>query len=244
MRKARDFGSSGYMHLIVRGISRQALFEEKEDYLFYLRQLRRISSEENISLLCYCLMENHVHLLVFNSSGNISRMMNRLGTVYAKYFNKKYNRVGHLFQNRYLNENIYNDTQLLTVFRYILNNPVKAGICPADRYEWNSYRFYGDSASFPDTSQLEALIGDRSAFAAFMNTPANDEACQNIERTDRSDEWAKITIAQTLHKNGTDLQQMCRSDRNEALRKLKQQGLSIRQIERLTGVGRNIIQRA
>lgn len=243
MRTARNFGNTGYMHLIVRGVGRQALFEDAGDYQMYLKHLQSICAEECITLLCYCLMENHVHLLVFSSSGNVSRMMNRLGTSYAKYFNRKYERVGHLFQNRFLNENIYSDAQLLIVFRYILNNPQKAGICRADCYEWSSYRFYGDRSSFVDTSLFERLIGDRAAFAAFMGT-ANDDSCLDVDRTDSSDDWARSEMEQTLHIRGVDLQQMSRSDRNNALRALKQRGLSVRQIERLTGIGRNIVQRA
>ena len=243
MRTPRNYGNTGYMHLIVRGNGRQILFEAREDYQFYLRQLRRISREENIPVLCYCLMENHVHLLVYNEAGNISRMMSRLNTIYAKYFNQKYERVGHLFQNRYLNENIYTDEHLLVVFRYILNNPVKAGICKADQYEWSSYRFYCDPKSFVDTSLPQQLIGDRRAYAEFITQP-NDDECLDIEDTGRSDEWAMEMIDHTLQKNGVDLQQMSREERNDALRKLKQQGLSVRQIERLTGISRNIIQRA
>ncbi len=242
-RTARNYGNTGYMHLIIRGIGKQALFEDREDYQLYLKHLRRISTEEGIPLLCYCLMENHVHLLVYNSSGNVSQMMNRLGTTYAKYFNRKYDRVGHLFQNRFLNENIDNDAQLLIVFRYILNNPQKAGICEADRYEWSSYRFYSDPNSFIDTSLLRQLIGDYSAFTSFMGK-ANDDVCLDVIETFCSDEWARSIIEQTLHGHGIDLQQMGRADRNLALQELKRHGLSVRQIERLTGIGRNIIQRA
>ena len=243
-RKSRDYGHTGYVHLIIRGIGRQTLFEDREDYQFFLARLQKISKEENIPLLCYCLMENHVHLLVYCLSGNVSRMMKRLETVYAKYFNRKYDRVGHLFQNRFLNENIENDSQLLVVFRYILNNPEKAGICRADQYKWSSYRFYSDPNSFIDTSLLEKLIGDRSAFADFMNQSGED-ACLDVDLFDCSDKWARSVILQTLPVHSCiDLQKMSKKDRNLALRTLKQHGLSVRQIERLTGIGRNIVQRA
>ena len=138
-RKPRSFSNSGYMHLIIRGVGKQVIFEDQKDYAYFLKILERFSQEADISILAYCLMENHVHLLVFDPQGHTSFMMKKLEVSYAYFFNQKYKRVGHLFQNRFLNENINSEESLLRVFRYILNNPVKAGICPAHAYRNNVY---------------------------------------------------------------------------------------------------------
>lgn len=91
----------------------------------------------------------------------ISWHMKKLGVRYSQYFNRKYKRQGHLFQNRYLSEPIDDERYLLTVLRYILNNPRKAGICAAE-YEWSSYRMYVQPSSFEDTAMFrELIVGQR-----------------------------------------------------------------------------------
>jgi putative transposase len=85
-------------------------------------------------------MDNHVHLLTNQGEDSISRIMKRIGTSYAHYFNKKYNRIGHLFQDRFKSETVENDSYLLAVTRYIHNNPVKVGIVDcAFQFQWSSY---------------------------------------------------------------------------------------------------------
>ncbi len=105
------------------------------DYKYFLKLLRRFSEECNVTLVAYCLMENHVHLLVNDlHSNNISKFMQKIGVTYSGYYNRKYDRSGHLFQDRFRSETVEDERYLLTVFRYILNNPKKAGICPASSY--------------------------------------------------------------------------------------------------------------
>ena len=122
-RQPRQFGNSGYMHLIVRGIGKQILFENQDDYSFFLAILRRFSTETSVSILAYCLMENHVHLLVHDEQHHSPLLMKKIGVSYSRYFNRKYKRSGHLLQDRYRSEPIETDGSLIRVFRYILNNP-------------------------------------------------------------------------------------------------------------------------
>ena len=241
-RHARLLNASGYLHLIVRGISRQALFEEKQDYNFYLSLLKRYSKETGVIICAYCLMENHVHLLVCDKNQATPVFMKKLGVSYSSYFNSKYDRCGHLFQDRYLSENVETRSYLLNVFRYILNNPAKAGICSAEEYPWSSYSLYDSESTFVNTSIFHVLIGDRENFLVFM-AAGNDVECLEYE-IPHTDDWARSMIRELLDvESGTALQNWDRASRNAALRQLKEAGLSIRQIERLTGIGRNIIQR-
>ena len=159
-RTARIPGESGYMHIITRGIGRQLLFEEEKDNYYYISLLRKYSEETHIKINAYCLMENHVHLLVFDESDNIAEMMKKIGVCYSKYFNLKYDRTGHLFQDRFKSENIDSEIYLLKVFRYILKNPQNAGVCMVSEYKWNSYCLYGRKDTFVDTSFLKSIIGD------------------------------------------------------------------------------------
>ena len=141
-RKARRKSISGYSHLIMRGNNKQILFEKPEDYRFFISRMARYCQEAGIRIIAYCLMDNHVHILVHDPENAVSEMMKKLGVSYSKYYNEKYERIGHLFQGRFLSEPVENDEYLLTAYRYILNNPRKAGICPAEKYRWSSYKGY------------------------------------------------------------------------------------------------------
>ncbi len=243
-RQPRQFGNSGYMHLIVRGIGKQILFENQDDYSFFLAILRRFSTETSVSILAYCLMENHVHLLVHDEQHHSPLLMKKIGVSYSRYFNRKYKRSGHLLQDRYRSEPIETDGSLIRVFRYILNNPEGAGLCPASSYPWSSYSQYGKANTLADTHLLRELIGDENQYAAFLSAK-NQDRFMEYDDSPRSDEWAKDIIRSYLSaESGTILQSYDRARRDNALRALKKKGLSIRQLERLTGINRGAIQKA
>lgn len=241
-RQARIAGE--YLHIIVRGIGKQILFEDKSDNVRFLFYLRKYAEEDDITILAYCLMENHAHLLVKDPRSRISGFMKKMGVSYARYYNRKYDRTGHLFQDRFKSEIVADDAYLLSVYRYILNNPVKAGICKAAEYPWSSYHEYGKKGGMTDTDLLCGIIGDRESFEAFIQQ--SDEA-EHIEADNptKDDTWALKTIQSALSiTSGTQIQQLDRAQRDEALALLKTRGLSIRQLERLTGINRGIIQKA
>ena len=243
-RQARKISSSGYMHIIVRGIGKQILFEDRSDFTFFISALKRFSSQSDVSICAYCLMENHVHILILDNNRNVSVFMKKIGVAYSKYFNSKYDRTGHLFQDRYLSEAIEDERSLLIVFRYILKNPQKAGICPAHLYEWSSYDAYGKHNTFVNVSPFQELLGDRNNYIAFIADDDNDK-CMEFEPIKKDDEWAKNIIRIQLGiDSGTVLQSYGREERNKALRKLKEAGLTIRQIERLTGINRGVVQKS
>ena len=233
-----------YLHIIVRGIGKQILFEDSSDYKRYLSSLIQYAQQEDITILAYCLMENHVHLLIRDTHGAVPVFMKKTGVSYAQYYNRKYERTGHLFQDRYKSEIITDDAYLLSVFRYILNNPAKAGICEAAEYSWSSYHEYGEKNSLTDTGMLYDMVGDRKKLEQFLLQ--KDEA-EHIEADapPKDDVWALKVLQDTLHiTGGTQLQQYGRAQRDEALALLKSKGLSIRQLERLTGINRGVIQKA
>ncbi len=241
-RTARQFSHSGYLHVIVRGNGKQILFEDREDHYFFLSILEKYCKETDVKILAYCLMENHVHLLVHDLEGNTSQMMKKIGVSYSGYYNRKYERTGHLFQDRFRSEIIEDEAYLLTVFRYILNNPKKAGIASASSYEWNSFSLYGRNDSFVDTTVLHELIGDRQNYLSFMDEE-DDADCLEYEPPKHDDDWVKRIIKNCLNADsGTVLQSYDRAKRDEAILLLRQKGMTVRQIERFTGINRGIIQ--
>ena len=261
-RAARIKCEYGYYHLTMRGVSKQIIFEERSDYIHFINLLKRFGSETNVRICAFCLMENHVHLLTHDPDDHVSLFMRKLGGGYSWYFNHKYERTGHLFQDRFGSVAIESEERLLAVFRYILNNPHKAGICSASEYEWSSYSRYGDPNSFVDTLVLKELLGSFQEYAEFINTDdegqgdgsqyvpmrdiGNRPLCPDIsQKQSHDDEWAKTVIRETLHgQSGMVIRTYDWQKRNEILRELKTKGLSLRQIERLTGISKSVVQRA
>ncbi len=243
-RQARQRSSFGYLHVIERSIGAQALFKEEEDYRFYLSILERYAKESQVTIAAYCLMENHVHLLVRDRGDGTSLLMKKIGISYAAYFNRKYEHTGHLFYGRFLSEPVGTAVYLLTVFRYILNNPVEAEISAAEDYPWSSYHLYAAADSFVDTSDIQEMIGGGyEEFVRFMSIAVH-ENCMDYENR-RNDRWARKQIKRLLETdNGASIKEMDRQSRTEALQILKEEGMSVRQIERLTGINRNTVQRA
>ena len=170
--------------------------------------------------------------------------MKKTGVSYAGYYNRKYERTGHLFQDRYKSENVTNERYLLTVYRYILNNPEKAGICRAKDYPWSSYSEYGTLKGLTDTSLLAELVGGKTEFAEFMGREEETECMEDVAPK-HDDKWAMGIIKNTVNaQSGTIISQMPRQQRDEVLAILKGKGISVRQLERLTGINRGIIQKA
>lgn len=140
----RILPDEGVLHLLTRGNNRKQLFKDDSGYNSYLNLLKRYKQENNIIIYHYCLMPNHVHLIVaINPKSNISRFVKQLNLSYLQYFGKKYSHCGHLWQGRFKSLIISEDGYLITCGRYIESNPVKAQLVkkPED-YRWSSYNLY------------------------------------------------------------------------------------------------------
>ena len=127
-RRARLLCESGIYHIMIRGNEKKDIFVDDKDRERFLEIIMDKAHQEELQILSYCLMDNHIHLLVMQRNLQISRFMKRVEVTYAYYFNKKYGRIGHLFQDRYKSENIDSNEHLLAAVRYIHKNPVKARI--------------------------------------------------------------------------------------------------------------------
>ena len=125
-RKKRLFVPSGIYHVIIRGNDRQNIFIDDEDRKLLINRIKKYSDELNIDIYAYCLMNNHVHMLIGEANDKMSRFMLKLNTSYARLFNIKYERTCHLFQGRYLSSPIESDESFRKIIRYILKNPEKA----------------------------------------------------------------------------------------------------------------------
>jgi len=141
-RIPRNSFQSSFFHIMVQGINKSYIFEYNNDIKYYIKTMYELNMDYNIRIIAYCIMNNHSHLLIeANNIDNISKYMHRLNTKYGKYYNKKYNRVGYVFRDRYKSEAIYNEKHMYCCIKYIYNNPVKAGICNnAEDYPYSNYK--------------------------------------------------------------------------------------------------------
>lgn len=142
-KKKRVWYPGAVYHIMNRGNRRSDIFRDEEDYQVYLTFLDEAMKRYSFIIYSYCLMTNHVHLQIETKDIEIWKIMRFINLSYTKYFNNKYNLIGHLFQGRYKAEVIENDAYNLQTSRYIHLNPVKALIVQAPiEYKWSSYDIY------------------------------------------------------------------------------------------------------
>jgi len=142
-RKLRVELAGGLYHVITRGNNRQTIFHEADDYQKFLTLLEKQKRRLPFYLYAYCLMSNHVHLLIERRADDIGRIMHRLLTGYSQYHNRRYRKVGHLLQGRYKAILCQSETYLTELVRYIHLNPVRAKLVPRpEQYQYSSHRSY------------------------------------------------------------------------------------------------------
>jgi REP-associated tyrosine transposase len=153
----------GYYHVCTRGNARRAIFGDDFDRAIFLAMLRRLAKRYGWSIYAYCLMTNHYHLLLQLSEGGLSRGMCLLNGGYASQFNTCYGRSNHLFGQRFWSDLLDHDAHLLASCRYVVLNPVRAGLADdAESWPWSSYRACAGhdlSPSFLATGELLELFG-------------------------------------------------------------------------------------
>lgn len=141
-RFPRNYIKTSFFHIMTQGINKSYIFSKEDDIKYYISSMYKLKEEHEVKIISYCIMNNHAHILIeTNTLKELSKYMQRLNTKYAKYYNKKYNRVGYVFRDRYKSEGIYSDEHLYNCIKYIYDNPVKAGICkkPED-YAYSNYK--------------------------------------------------------------------------------------------------------
>jgi len=175
-------------HVVQRGHNREACFFADEDYLFYLHWLREGAKKYYCDIHAYALMTNHVHLLLTpHCPDAISRLMQSLGRRYAQYVNRVYRRSGSVWEGRFKASLIQVEEYLLTCYRYIELNPVRADMVrDPGEYRWSSYRWHGLGVSNElitdhplytglDAEETERRAAYRALFRAHLDNEALDE---------------------------------------------------------------------
>lgn len=260
-RKPREKSGTGIYHVMLRGVNRQDIFEDEEDYTVFKKQLYHVVfyKDENgkpqpsrCAIYAYCLMTNHVHLLIRETEEELSTVIKRITVGYAHYYNGKYQHVGHLFQNRFKSEVVGSEAYFITLLRYIHQNPIAAGITRSvGEYRWSSWTEYENHhASQRSICSIQPVLklipfADLQALVFEPLPKASLILDFDNEGGRRSDDEIKSFLTKTFGlRQPTDLQLYSRDRRLDILRMAKQYGASIRQLERMTGISFTIIRTA
>ena len=221
-------------------------FEDSEDYIRFLDIVEECREVCNFQLYAYCLMGNHVHLLLKVQDEGLETIFKRIGGRYVYYYNVKYQRVGHLFQDRFKSEPVDNNEYFLTVLRYIHQNPVKAKLCSkVEEYPFSSFAEYLHESAYVDTEFALGMI-ERNEFTRFNNTP-NSDACLELVTPSRravTDAQAQGIIEKISHcKTITEFQGLEEKNKERIIKKIYDKGVSVRQLSRLTGTTKGIVEK-
>ena len=248
-RHARTLSQTQTYHIVIKGADSQLLFITQSDYLKYLEILNYYKHECAFQIFAFCLMPNHVHLLIQHSAkANLETIFRRINTTYNSWFNCKYNRTGFLQDGRYFSEPVNDEHYLFNVLQYIHHNPVKAGLeqTLGTTYLWNSiHEYFNNSPTITDISFFLNLIGGREQFLKFCHT-APKENCADIHNFRRRlpDDVALEYLKNECNCNcPADFQKFSMLKQKEYLCLLHDKGISIRQLNRLTGLSKGVIER-
>lgn len=251
-RKPRIFSPTGIYHIVLRSINQHIIFEEDADYqkmIFILADCKRTF---DIDIYAYCLMDNHIHLLIHSSEEHLASFFQSLGSRFVRWYNTKYYRSGHLFQDRYYSIPVLQKQQYLSTLTYIHNNPVKAAICryPSE-YRWSSYNaFYGQKNPLVDTSFSYDIAGSKDSLLHYFSTnysvfdetqdqPSFEKSRQFIPDNDAINIFKEVTGLSSA----SEVINLPRSVRNKYIGILQEKGLTQKQIARLMDISISTVKR-
>lgn len=252
---------SGVYHVILRGVNRQDIFENEKDFLKFLSLMERLAFPVDetgrqvpplLVIYAYCLMPNHVHLLVREQKCGISAAIKWISGTYAGYFNVKYEHVGHLFQDRFRSEVVNDWEYFLNLLRYIHQNPLAGGLVSNVRhYRWSSWCEFDPKMVCDVPMCTTKWIFDKISFDALeelVNIPLpktqrimdfdSDTGRRVTDERVREYIKAEFGIAEV-----SAIQHLEKEKRNEIVKKLLEFCGNVRQISRVTGISRGIISR-
>ena len=246
-RLARERSTTGIYHIMLRGIDKRDIFLDDEDKIKFLDSLSKAKEKGNFELYGYCLMDNHVHLLM-KESEEIGTSIKRITVGYVGWHNKKYERTGHLFQNRFLSESVASDKYLLTVLRYIHQNPIKAYMVnKVEDYSYSSfreyYRCYEDKESIIDPELTKDYFKTFEAFHKFM-VECNDDECLEYKNNSSYNDATLIELLNN-HYNLKGLMGLANVERIKVIKEIyNNENISIRTLSRITGISKTTIENA
>jgi len=258
-RYPRQYSKTGIYHIMLRGNERKDIFIDEEDKGKFIKIVFNKKADEAFKLYAYCLMDNHLHLIIKEQKDTISQIIKKIATSYVYYFNNKYKRVGHLFQDRYKSETIEDEAYLLSAIRYVHHNPEKAEITKKEKYKWSSYPYYIDPlnhhSEIPEIKEILAMFSSdiEKGLRAFIDFSHQYEEKNFLEMKETIKyEIDEENVNEYIHSylksrslKKEDLKRReHRKQREDLIQQLiKRSQLSKRKIAVLTGVNRETVRR-
>lgn len=245
-RGIRIKSASNIYHVILRGNNQQIIFENKYDYQYFLKLLKEFKEIYGYEIYAYCLMDNHIHLCLKIEMKDLQEMMQRIEIKFVRWYNGKYKRCGHLFQGRFKSEPVDSEAYLLTLFRYIHQNPMKAKLeVRPGFYKWSSYQDYVKrSSELVNTSAMMRFFNDHQEMISFLNSSSNDSCMEYYSSNRIPDEIATDIIKSITGLTSVQaFPQISLQKRNYYILMLLNQGISVRQMNRLTGISKRTIEK-
>ena len=229
---------------MLRGADRRQIFADDEDCERFLDIMRKVKKDSPFELYAYCLMGNHMHLLIKEQEVPVEVLFKRIGVAYVIYYNRKYDMHGHLFQDRFRSEAVESDSYFMDVLRYICRNPIKAGLAEQIKdYPWLECTGIAGSRDLTDSFEQYSLWHG-AELMEFINTPGSTEHIDYRNEKRLSDREAAERLKKAL---GCEHVQEIAGWKPEALKKVictaGKEGLSLRQLSRLTGISRTVLLR-
>ena len=247
-RTKRVKSESNVYHVMVRGINQVQLFYDDADRRALLERLARYKDECEYQIYAWCLMGNHMHLLLREGKTPLAVALKKILLSYSHYYNDRYDRQGYLYQGRFNSKPIDDDAYFLAALRYIHRNPLEVG---KPVTFWTSYTEYFGKPSIIDTDlALGMLSEDTSAakqmLAALIEGDGKDLPDYSMTTKSRLRDTEAIAIVKEVGQveHCGDLCLLDAGERREKVTEMRRRGLSVRQIARLTGLNRGEVERA
>ena len=247
----REFSNSKIYHIIIKGIDEGTIFYDDEDRSVFLNKLKITKKKYKYKVLAYCLMNNHVHLVISIENENLSKGIQSLIIRYASYFNRKYDRKGPFVQNRFNSKKVESQRYFLEVCRYVHRNPEKAGIEKTDKYKWSSYHEYIGKEKIIDRRFLMHYLGnDINNFTEYTTKKESKQEVNRLAEFEMirklSDDIVIKIILEKFKFNSVDeIINYFKNEKNyEKIKVLKEiQGTNVTQISRIIRVSRHFVKK-
>jgi len=238
----------GYHHIYNRGVERRFVYEEDADKEKFLELLCEVSDHYGFTVHAYVLMDNHYHLLIENEKENLSAGMRQINALYAQYFNKKYERVGHLWQDRYKSWCVLDETYLFTLFKYFEANPIEAGLCErAGEYTWTLLSDMKRGEVHPCMQESFVFTWyDTPTLLENLDMSLDDEEKERLEAIKK--ESNRLKRASVMHTSTVDLKQFfkgadTRAKRNEKIVEAYRLGCTQSEMAKVLGLSVSTVSR-
>lgn len=216
-RIPRNCMNTSFFHIMIQGNNKEFIFDSKKDIELYLEILQEVKEEIPVSIISYCIMNNHAHFLFYvDEIDKMIKFMHKTGLKYAKYYNKKYNRVGYVFRGRYKTQEIKTISHFYNCIYYIHQNPVKANICEkAEEYPYSSLK----NNCFKIDTEMERKIKielerqgiwERSLTQSKIQSEAKEESNKKENKSKMYDEFLLLEVDEDKNKLCEEItQQYC-----------------------------------